>query len=159
MPDSEIKLLRDELAQVIAENRRHRNVEEEMSNNLIDLTLKGDQLTLERDQANARVDMLMHILGEMAGDKATLERMLKFYDNLHSPSSSKTATRFFSQMRVIANDCSHADLRHAALASPHWLSALHNCLRTGVYKGDTLPNNQSNESEARIPVCLCKIRI
>ena len=100
MSGNDMKLLRDELARVIAENRRHRNVEEEMGKNIVDfalkvdqLTLEVDRLTLERDQVNAKADKLMRILGETMGDKATLERLLQFYDNPHSPPSSRTITQ------------------------------------------------------------------
>lgn len=59
MPNSDVKLLRDGLAQVIAENKHHRTAEEEMSRHIIDLTLKIDQLALECDQANVKIDVLI----------------------------------------------------------------------------------------------------
>ena len=121
MPNSDTKLLRDELAQVIAENKRHRHVQDEMGQNIIELALKVDQLALERDQANAKVDQLalerdqanakvdqlalerdqanakvdrlIDILKEITEGKIEIEKILQFYDNPHAPPSNKTITQ------------------------------------------------------------------
>ena len=100
MPNSDTKLLRDELAQAIAENKRHRHVQDEMGQNIIEPTLRIDQLALERDklelerdQANATVDGLIGILKEITEGKIAIEKILQFYDNPHAPPSNKTITQ------------------------------------------------------------------
>ena len=105
--NSDIKLLRDELAKVIGDNKRRMRAEEEQGKMIIALTLKVDQFALERDQltlerdqlstnleqANAKIDLLIKMLKDKGQDKAGIDKVLKFYDNPHTPPSHKTITQ------------------------------------------------------------------
>ena len=74
--------------------------EEEQDKLIIALTLKVDQFALERDQAsakleqaNAQIDRLVKMLKDNGQDKAAIDKVLKFYDNPHTPPSHKTITQ------------------------------------------------------------------
>ena len=67
---------------------------------IIALTLKVDQFALERDQlstnleqANAKIDLLVKMLKDKGQDKADIDKVLKFYDNPHTPPSHRTITQ------------------------------------------------------------------
>ena len=71
--------------------------EEEHGKMIIALTLKVDQFALERDQAstkleqaNAKIDLLVKMLKDKGQDKADIDKVLKFYDNPHTPPSHRT---------------------------------------------------------------------
>ena len=107
MSNLDIKLLRDELAKVIGDNKRFTQVVGEQGKKIIGLTLKVDQSTLERDQmvlerdqlstkleqANAKIGVLVNMLKNKEQDKADIDKVLKFYDNSHTPPSHKTITQ------------------------------------------------------------------
>ena len=74
--------------------------EEEHGKMIIALTLKVDQFALERDQlstnlehANAKIDLLVKMLKDKGQDKANIDKVLKFYDNPHTPPSHRTITQ------------------------------------------------------------------
>ena len=92
MPNLNIKLLRDELAKVIGENKRRKRTEGEMSRKIVELALRMDQIILERDQialergqANAKVELLASILKDVEKGKIDADRISQFYDNAHTP--------------------------------------------------------------------------
>ena len=92
--------MRDELAKVIGDNKRRMRAEEEQDKLIIALTLKVDQFALERDQASAKleqataqIDRLVKMLKDKGQDKAAIDKVLKFYDNPHTPPSHKTITQ------------------------------------------------------------------
>ena len=107
MSNLDIKLLRDELAKVIGDNKRFTQVVGEQGKKIIELTLKVDQSTLERgqmvlerdqlstklEQANAKIGVLVNMLKNKEQDKADIDKVLKFYDNSHTPPSHKTITQ------------------------------------------------------------------
>ena len=100
MPNLDIKLLRDELAKVIGENKRRKRAEEEMSRKIVELALKvdqiileRDQIALERDQANAKVELLASILKDVEKGKIDADKISQFYDNAHTTPRQKTITQ------------------------------------------------------------------
>ena len=52
-----------------------------------------DQIILERDQANAKVELLASILKDMEKDKIDADRISQFYDNAHTSPRQKTITQ------------------------------------------------------------------
>ena len=100
MPATDIKLLRDQLAQVIGENRRQAAKLEENEAKNAELALAVDRILLEmgmikqeRDEALAKVERLENALREVAEGKIKAERILEYYDNAHTPPSSHTITQ------------------------------------------------------------------
>ena len=100
MPATDVKLLRDQLAQVIGENRRQAAKLEENETKNAELALAVDRILLEmgmikqeRDEALAKVERLENALREVAEGKIKAERILEYYDNAHTPPSSHTITQ------------------------------------------------------------------
>ena len=100
MPVTDIKLLRDQLAQVIGENKRQAAKPEDVEIKSREVALMLGQVVLERDLANqkldealAKVERLENALREVAEGKIKAERILEYYDNAHTPPSSHTITQ------------------------------------------------------------------
>ena len=92
MPVADIKLLRDQLAQVIGESKRQAAKLKENETKNAELTLTVDRIVLEmglikqeRDEALARVDLLEKALREATEGKIKVEKILEYYDNPHTP--------------------------------------------------------------------------
>ena len=99
MPVTDIKLLRDQLAQVIGENKRQAARLKDNETKNVELTLTVDRIILEmslikqeRDETLAKVERLENALREVAGGKIKAERILEYYDNAHTPPSGRTIT-------------------------------------------------------------------
>lgn len=104
MPTTDIKLLRDHLAQVIGENKCQAANLEEVEVKSMETVLMLDQIVMEWDLANqeldltnrklnealAKVEQLENALREVAEGKIKAERILEYYDNVHTPPSSRT---------------------------------------------------------------------
>ena len=95
-----MKLLRDQLAQVICENKRLAAKLEESDAKMAGLALAVDKAILEldlsnrqRDEALARVDLLEKALREVTEGKIKVERILEYYDNPHTPPRNRTITQ------------------------------------------------------------------
>lgn len=97
MPVKDMKLLRDQLAKVIGENRslkaklgeaNEKNAEQSL---MVDrLALKLSLATAKLDEALAKIAKLGEALREVTGSKAKTERILQYYDNAHTPPRNRT---------------------------------------------------------------------
>ncbi len=97
MPVKDMKLLRDQLARVIGENRSlEAKLEESDGKNaeqalMVDrLALKLSLATAKLDEALATVANLEEALRVVTGSKAKAERILQYYDNAHTPPRNRT---------------------------------------------------------------------
>ena len=86
MPNTDVKLLRDELAKVIGMVRRHERTIREQGDQLVRLALECDRAVLEMEAVRAENKELRARLAEYG-------QVLKAYDNQHTPPSKKTITQ------------------------------------------------------------------
>ena len=100
MPVKDMKLLRDQLAKVIGENRSlEAKLEEAYGKNaeqalMVDrLALKLSLATAKLDEALAKIAKQEEIIVEVTGSKAKAERILQYYDNAHTPPRNRTITQ------------------------------------------------------------------
>ena len=100
MPVKDMKLLRDQLAKVIGENRSlEAKLEEAYGKNaeqalMVDrLALKLSLATAKLDEALAKIAKQEEIIVEVTESKAKAERILQYYDNAHTPSRNRTITQ------------------------------------------------------------------
>ena len=100
MSKTDMKLLRDELAESIGVIRRlseqlqaadKRNAELEML--LAEYTMKYELAAAERDEALAKVERLEDTLQKVSEGKIEAEKALVYYDNAHAPPSNDTITQ------------------------------------------------------------------
>ena len=92
-----MKLLRDQLARVIGENRSLEAKLEEANGKNAEQALMVDRLALKLglataklDEALAKVADLEEALREVTGSKTKVERILQYYDNAHTPPRNRT---------------------------------------------------------------------
>ena len=93
MPNTDVKLLRDELAKVIGMVRRHERTIREQGDQLARLALERDRAVLELDQAKLWMESIRAENEELRARLAEHGQVLKAYDNQHTPPSKKTITQ------------------------------------------------------------------
>ncbi|MCE2508661.1 MAG: hypothetical protein J4G04_05100 [Nitrosopumilaceae archaeon] len=86
MPNTDVKLLRDELAKVIGMVRRHERTIREQGDQLARLALERDRAVLEMEAVRVENEELRARLAERG-------QVIKAYDNQHTPPSKKTITQ------------------------------------------------------------------
>lgn len=86
MPNTDIKMLRDELAKVIGTARRHERTIRQQGDQLVRLALERDRAVLEMGTVRAQSKDLRARLAEYG-------QAIKAYDNQHTPPSGKTITQ------------------------------------------------------------------
>ena len=108
----DIKLLRDELAKVIGDNKRRIRAEEEQGKMIIALTLKVDQFALERDQTALERDQLSTKLEQANAKIDILVNMLKNKEQRPDPLLFSKLARptFQASFRQVACSASHNNL-------------------------------------------------
>ena len=86
MPNTDIKLLRDELAKVIGILRKHERTIREQAESIAQLALERDRAVLELENLRAENNHLRALLDKRG-------QTIKAYDNQHTPPSRKTITQ------------------------------------------------------------------